>query len=159
MLALDAVMTAQGPKGHRTIQAQDFCAGTMETALAPNELLTEIRVPALPDGTGWGFRETARRQGDFALVAVAVLLRPSGGGIDARIVVTGTGDGPERMREAESALAERGMDGDACEAAGSAAAEACEPADDPHAPAWYRKKLVATLTRRACREAAMKMGR
>ena len=63
------------------------------------------------------------------------------------------------MREAESALAEQGTDGNACEAAGDAAAKACEPADDPHAPAWYRRKLVAALTRRACREAATRMGR
>ena len=162
MLALDAQMTAQGPEGARTIQAEDFFAGTMETALAPDELLTEIRVPALPDGTGWAFQEAARRQGDFALVAVVVLLWPSGvgpGGIDASVVVTGTGDGPQRIRGAEAVLAERGADGDACEAAGSAAAEACEPEDDPHAPAWYRKKLVAALTRRACREAATRMGR
>ena len=161
MLALDAEMTAQGPNGARTIQADDFFAGTMETALAPDELLTKIRVPALPEGSGWGFREAARRQGDFALVAVAVLLQPSvgGSGIDARVVITGTGDGPQRIREAEAVLAERGTDGDACEAAGDAAAEACKPADDPHAPAWYRQKLVAVLTRRACREAAARMGR
>ena len=161
MLALDAEMTAQGPEGPRTIQAEDFFAGTMETTLAPDELLTEIGVSALPEGTGWAFQEAARRQGDFALVAVAVLLRPSGAGsgIDARVVVTGTGDGPVRMREAESVLAERGTDGCACETAGNAAAEASEPADDPHAPAWYRRKLVAALTRRACREAATRMGR
>jgi len=160
MLALDAEMTAQGPDGARNIQAEDFFAGTMETTLASDELLTEISMPASPDGTGWSFREAARRQGDFALVAVAVVLRPAvAGAVDARVVVTGTGDGPVRMREAESVLAEQGTDGDACEAAASAAAEACEPADDPHAPAWYRKKLVATLTRRACREAAMRMGR
>ena len=159
MLALDAEMTARGPGGTRTIQAQDFFAGTMETALAPDELLTEVRVPALPKGTGWAFREAARRQGDFALAAVAVLLWPSGSGIDARVVVTGTGDGPQRIREAEAVLAERGTGGDASEAAGDAAAEASEPADDPHAPSWYRKRLVAALTRRACCEAATRMGR
>ena len=160
MLALDAGMTAQGPQGQRTIAARDFFAGTMETSLAPDELLTEIAVPALPEGTGWGFQEAARRQGDFALVAVAILLRPTGSGqIDARVVVTGTGDGPVRMCSAEAVLAERGADGDACEAAGNAAAEACEAADDPHAPAWYRQRLVAALTRRACRDAAMRMGR
>ena len=161
MLALDAEMTAQGPQGTRTVPTGEFFAGTMETALAPDELLTEIRVPALPEGTGWSFQEVARRQGDFALVAVAVLLRPSGsaGGIDARVVVTGTGEGPMRMREAEAILAERGSDGDACEAAGNAVAQASEPADDPHAPAWYRQKLVAALTRRSCREAATRMGR
>ena len=162
MLALGAELTAQGPEGARTIQAQDFFAGTMETALAPGELLTEIRVPALPEGTGWDFREVARRQGDFALVAVAVLLRPSGSaatGINARVVVTGTGDGPAHMRGAEAVLADRGTDADALEAAGDAAAKTSEPADDLHAPAWYRKRLVATLTQRACHEAAMRMGR
>ena len=159
MLALDAEMSAQGPQGQRTIAARDFFAGTMETALGADELLTEIAVPALPEGTGWGFQEAARRQGDFALVAVAVLLRPTGSGqIDARVVVTGTGDGPVRMRSAEAVLTERGTHGDACEAVGNAAAEACDAADDPHAPAWYRQKLVAALTRRACREAAMRMG-
>ena len=160
MLALDAAMITQGPEGQRTIAAQDFFAGTMETALAPDELLTEIQVPTLPEGTGWGFQETARRQGDFALVAVAVLLRPAEAGqIDARVVVTGTGEGPARMRAAEAVLTERGTDADACEAASNAAAEACDPADDPHAPAWYRRKLVAALTRRACREAMVRMGR
>ena len=159
MLALDAEMTAQGPQGQRTIAAGDFFAGTMETALAPDELLTEIAVPALPEGTGWGFQEAARRQGDFALVAVAILLRPTGSGqIDARVVVTGTGGGPVRMRSAEAVLAERGTDGEAGEAVGNAAAEACDAADDPHAPAWYRQRLVAALTRRACRDAAMRMG-
>ena len=160
MLALDAEMSAEGPKGQRTLQAAEFFAGTMETALAPDELLSEIRVPALPHGTGWSFQEAARRQGDFALVAVAVLLWPAGdGGIDARVVVTGTGEGPARMREAEAILNARGTDGDACEAAGDAAAQASEPADDPHAPSWYRERLVAALTRRACREAAMRMRR
>ena len=160
MLALDAEMTAQGPQGQRIVAAGDFFAGTMETALGGDELLTEIRVPALPAGTGWGFQEAARRQGDFALVAVVVLLRPAGSGqIDVRIVVTGTGDGPARMPAAEAVLTERRTDADACEAAGNAAAETCDAVDDPHAPAWYRQRLVAALTRRACREAITRMGR
>ena len=71
MLALDAEMTAQGPEGVRTVGARDFFVDTMETALAADELLTEIRVPALPEGTGWSFHETARRQGNFALAALA----------------------------------------------------------------------------------------
>ena len=159
MLALDAEMCAQGPAGPRTVGAGDFFAGTMETALAADELLTGIRVPALPAGTGWSFREIARRQGDFALAAVAVLLRPTGGGIDARVVVTGTGAGPARIEAAEAILAERGAEGDACAAAGLAAAEAIEPMDDPHAPAWYRRRLVAALTRRAGLEAGARMER
>ena len=160
MLALDAAMIAQGPQGQRIIAAGDFFAGTMETALAPDELLTEIRLPRLAEGTGWSIQEAARRQGDFVLVAVVVLLRPAGAGqIDTRVVVTGTGDGPVRMPAAEAILAELGVGGDAGEAAGDAAAAASEPADDPHAPAWYRRKLVAALTRRACRAALVRMGR
>ena len=160
MLALDAEMVAEGPGGRRIVAARDFFAGTMETALADDELLTEIMVPALPEGTGWGFHEAARRQGDFALAAACVLLWPADdGAIDARVVVTGTGDGPARMRAAEAVLTERGTDSDACEAAADAAAKASEPADDPHAPAWYRRKLIAALTRRACHEAITRMGR
>ncbi len=160
MLALDAEMRAQGPVGQRSIAAHDFFAGTMETALAPDELLTEIRVPALPAGTGWGFEEAARRAGDFALVAACVLLSPgTDGGLAARVVLTGIGAGPARAREAEAILAERGWGADACEAAGAAAAAASEPADDPHAPAWYRRRLVAALTARASRRALQRMGR
>ena len=160
MLALDAEMCAEGAQGQRTIGAGDFFAGTMETALEAGELLTGIRVPALPKGTGWSFREAARRQGDFALAAVAVLLRPAGtSAIEARVVVTGTGAGPARIEAAEAILAERGAEGDACAAAADAAAEACEPMDDPHAPAWYRRRLVAALTRRAGLEAWARMER
>ena len=72
MLALNAEMKAQGPGGARSIAAEEFFVDTMTTALADDELLTAIRVPALPRGTGWSFREAARRAGDFALVAVAV---------------------------------------------------------------------------------------
>ena len=159
MLALDAAMTAEGPAGTRAVAAAEFFTDTMETALAADELLTGIAVPALPEGTGWSFREAARRQGDFALAAVCVLLRPAdGGGLDPRVVVTGTGGGPVRVSAAEAILAERGAAGDACEAAGAAAAEAVEPMDDPHAPAWYRRRLVAALTARACLEAATRMG-
>ena len=158
MLALDAEMTAQGPAGTRAIAAGDFFTDTMETALAADELLTRIAVPALPEGTGWSFHEAARRQGDFALVAACVLLRPaSGGGLDARVVVTGIGNGPVRVPAAEAILAAPGAAGDACEAAGAAAAEAVEPMDDPHAPAWYRRRLVAALTARASMEAATGM--
>lgn len=158
MLALDAEMTVQGPGGLRTIAAAEFFVDTMTTALADDELLTAVKVPSLPRGTGWSFRETARRAGDFALVAVAVLLRPADGGeTSARVVVTGIGAGPVRVPAAEAILAARGAGGDACTAAGDAAAEAVEPADDPHAPAWYRRRLVAALTARAGREALTRM--
>lgn len=78
MLALDAEMSVHGPAGTRTVAAAGFFTDTMETALAADELLTEIMVPALPEGCGWSFREAARRQGDFALAAVCVLQAAAG---------------------------------------------------------------------------------
>ena len=160
MLALDADDDRSGPTGTahhrgRRLLRRDDGDGARTRRAAHRD-----RCSGTPEGTGWGFQEAARRQGDFALVAVAVLLRPTatGSGLDARVVVTGTGDGPVRMRSAEAVLTERGTDGEAGEAVGNAAAEACDAADDPHAPAWYRQKLVSALTRRACREAAMRMG-
>ena len=160
MLALDAEITATGPNGTRTVAAEVFFAGALTTALAPDEILTEITVPVLTEGTGWSFREVARRRGDFALAAVVVLLAPGGNGCtDARIVVTGVGDGPARIRPAEAVLVERGIDDEACEAAAGAVSAAIDPADDPHAPAWYRRTVAETLTRRACRQAARRMAR
>ena len=143
MLALDAGDERAGParsadhRGRVTSSQGRWRRRSHPTSCSPRSA-----VPALPEGTGWGFQEAARRQGDFALVAVAVLLRPTGSGqVDARVVVTGTGGGPVRMRSAEAVLTERGTDGERPgEAVGNAAAEACDAADDPHAPAWYRQK-------------------
>ncbi len=160
MLALDAEITATGPGGTRTVAAEAFFAGALTTALAADELLTEITVPAVAEGTGWSFHEIARRQGDFALAAVVVLLTPDGSGCgDARIVVTGVGDGPARIRPAEAILVERGADDEACKAAAGTVSEAIDPTDDPHAPAWYRRKVAETLTLRACRQAVQRMAR
>jgi carbon-monoxide dehydrogenase medium subunit len=159
MLALDAVMTVIGPNGSRTIAAEEFFVETLTTALAPDELLTDIAVPALAEGTGWSFREIARRQGDFALVAVVVVLTPDGDRCaDARVVVTGVGDKPARIRTAERILVDRGLGDEARAAAAAAVPEAIAPGDDLHAPAWYRRKVAETLTLRACQEAVQRLG-
>lgn len=160
MLALDATITALGPGGTRTIAAEAFFVDALTTALAPDELLTEIAVPAPVQGSGWSFLEVARRHGDFALAAVAVSLAPGERGCaDARVVVTGTGSGPVRIRPAEAILVERGASADACDAAAAAAGRAITPQGDLHAPARYRRALAETLTRRACRQATGRMAR
>ena len=160
MLALDATMTTLGPGGTRTVAAEAFFVDALTTALAPDELLTEIAVPAPARGSGWSFLEVARRHGDFALAAVAVSLAPGERGCAAaRVVVTGTGGGPVRIRPAEAILVERGGDAEACAAAAAAVGRAIAPQDDLHAPARYRRALAETLTRRACRQAAGRMAR
>ena len=160
MLALDATLTTLGPGGTRTVAAEAFFVDALTTALAPDELLTEVAVPAPARGSGWSFLEAARRHGDFALAAVAVSLAPGERGCAAaRVVVTGTGGGPVRIRPAEAILVERGGDAEACAAAAAAVGRAVAPQDDLHAPARYRRALAETLTRRACRQAAGRMAR
>ncbi len=133
MLLLDAKLKTT----QRTIAAADFYQGALDTALADDEILMEIQLPALPAGTGWGFEEFVRRSGDFALTAVGATL-----GDEVRIVAIGAHDTPLRLREAETLYPD--MD-----AVVAAAREAVSPNDDLHASADYRRHLVGVLTRRA----------
>ena len=73
-VALDAELRAVGPNGVRTIKAGDFFTTYLTTALEPTELLTEVRLPAQQERSGWSFLEISRRHGDFALAGVAVTL-------------------------------------------------------------------------------------
>ncbi len=148
LVALGAEFVLHGPRGARTIQAPEFFRGLMMTALAPDEILVEIHVP--PQGPGWGFAEVVRRVGDFALAGVVALVgRPPGSPgrcESARLVGFGVGDRPVRFAAAEEILMSPGGDPSAAVArAASAAAEACDPPDDVHASADYRRHLAAVL--------------
>ena len=105
-VALDAELVARGGAGERTIAAEDFHVGFMTTALAPDELLVEMRIPAAAASFRTAFIEIARRHGDFALVGVAAAIALDGDGVitDARLVFTGVGLVPVRAREAEASL-------------------------------------------------------
>ena len=105
-VALDAELVARGVAGERTIAAEDFAVGFMTTALAPDELLVEVRIPAAAATFRTAFIEIARRHGDFALVGVAAAIALDGDGLinDARLVFTGVGLMPVRAREAEASL-------------------------------------------------------
>jgi carbon-monoxide dehydrogenase medium subunit len=152
LVALEAEFVVQGPRGKRTVPASRFFLGLMTTALAPDEILTEIRVP--PQGPGWGFAEVARRAGDFALAGVVALLgRPSGSSRpceSARLVGFGVGDRPARLIAAEETLTKGHLDP-------AAAAQACDPPDDVHASADYRRHLAAVLTEDAVRQALTRL--
>lgn len=160
LVALNGVLTVRGPGGVRRIPASEFFVTYLTTALAPDEILVEIHIPALPTGAGWGFTEVSRRHGDFALVAAAAVLSPGAGGrTEARLVLTGVGSGPVRVPEAEAALAEQGLAAEGMDRAVAAVESAVDPADDVHATAGYRRKVAGVLTRRALGAAIARMGR
>jgi len=152
---LDAELVAVGAHGERRIAASDFFRGVMETALAPDELLAEARLPILPAGTRFGFCEFSRRAGDYALaMALAVLQIEDGAIRAARIGVGGAEPTPRRIAAAEAALT-GGAAGEAAfgEAAAIAAAS-IDPLEDKEADAPYRRELVAAMVARALREAS-----
>ncbi len=153
-LALGAQLVAAGPDGDRTIPADEFFQTYFTTALEPAEVLREIRYPSTGNGEGWGFHESVRKTGDFAIVAVAVHLRTAAeGGAVARIAVAGVADRPVRASAAEALVAERGDEQALDEAAEAAAAECDEAPTDIHASAEFRRRMVRVLTRRALGDA------
>lgn len=155
-IACDAQMTIAGPRGQRTLPAQDFSLGVYTTALDEGEILTSLRFPAWPAGRRWGFQELSRRHGDFAIVGVACLLDLDANGLctAARIVIFGASDTPVLATDAAQALAGRRPDADAIAAAARCARSALQPRADHHASAEYRSDLVEVLTRRALAQAA-----
>jgi len=156
-LAMDAELHAVGPGGERTIPAADFFVTYLTTALAPTELLTEVRFPGLADSSGWSFMEIARRHGDFALAgAVATLTLDRGGRCSgARLVLFGVGSTPLRARAAEDALrGEKPSEALIERAAEKIGAAVDEPLSDVHASSEFRRHLAGVLARRSLTEAA-----
>jgi carbon-monoxide dehydrogenase medium subunit len=152
---LDAELIATSKRGARRIAAREFFAGIMTTALAEDELLTEARLPILPDDTRFGFQEFARRAGDFALGMALVTYRIQNGVMTEVHVGIGASEArPRRIAEAEAALAGKAPRPEAFRAAADAAAAAIEPLEDINTNADYRRDLVRTLTRRALERAA-----
>jgi carbon-monoxide dehydrogenase medium subunit len=155
LLALDAQLVVRGPRSERVILAGEFFRGYLLTALKPDEMVTEIRIPVLPESTRCAVAELARRSGDFALVAIftALTLQPGGVCRDARIAVAGAGEVPVRATAAEAILEGSTLDGDVISEAALAVARAADPPSDIHAPAEYRREMASVLTRRAIRSA------
>lgn len=153
-LLLDARMEVQSPSGRRTIEARDFFFGALTTALDDRDMLIEVRLPKLPQGTGWAFEEVARRSGDFALASVAVIMKSDGDTIsDLRIGMMGIGETPMRATDAENILAGQRYSETAVAAAVDAIRAAVEPNTDLHASADYRRHLVGILAQQALAKA------
>ena len=159
LVALDSELILTGMGGARSVRASAFFLGLLSTALGVGEILTEIRVPA--QGPGWGFAELARRHGDFALAGVAAVVRTgaSPGQCDEAVLVGfGVGDRPVRLTPSERIAAGAGLDAETAARAGAAAGLACDPPDDVHASAEYRRHLATVLTERALLQAFGRLG-
>jgi CO/xanthine dehydrogenase FAD-binding subunit len=151
-LVLGAELVARSVRGERALPADGFFQGFLTTALEPDELLTEVRLPGL--GGGWAIQEVTRRHGDFALVGVLAAVRMDGGTIaDARLAVLGAGPTAVRARSAETLLRGAQPTEAAFAEAAEVAASGLEPSSDVHATASYRRRVAAVLTRRALLEA------
>jgi carbon-monoxide dehydrogenase medium subunit len=142
LAVLDAEVVARGPDGERTVAAEDFFLGVFESALAPDEMLTEIRIPKLGE-SGWSYLKFTRRAQDWATVGVAAVVNG-----EARIALTSMGATPVRAGAAEEAFGS----GDV-EAAAAVADEGSDPQTDTAATADFRRHLARVLTRRALEEA------
>ncbi|MGH7525695.1 MAG: FAD binding domain-containing protein [Gemmatimonadales bacterium] len=152
MVALEAQLLLQSRAASRTIPAAEFQTGLLSTALQPDELLTEIRIPPRAARSGAAFVEVARRHGDFALVGVAaeVVLDRNGACSAARVVLLSVGDGPVVATHAMGALAGRSPDAAAIDDAARIAAEKdVDPPGDLHASSAYRRHLARVLVGRA----------
>jgi aerobic carbon-monoxide dehydrogenase medium subunit len=146
-LALDAELAVVGPGGTRTIPAADFFTGPYSTALAPEEILTEIRLPVWPGGHA--FTEFSRIHANFAVVAVAALVDLEGDRVRrAAVALAGVAATPVRAPSAERALAGSAADAGAIRAAAHAVAADLSPAGDLHASAETRLSLAQTYLRR-----------
>jgi|SRR5690625_3205640 len=151
---LDGTLTVQSVRGTRTIRSGELFAGALETTLAPDEIATEVFLPALPRRHGVAFEEVARRHGDYALCAVAAVV-----GLDeeGRVTAAHTGyvsvsDVPVAV-DLTPALAGGELTDAAVAEAGELALTHVEPGADVHATAAYRAQLVRVLTARALRAA------
>jgi len=149
LLALDAQFVIRGPNNaRRAIGAEDFFQGFLQTDLAPDEVLTEIRVPKLGSHIGWSYLKFNRRAQDWAIVGVATLVRRTNGSIEeARIALGNMGSVPIRAIHSEAAIA--GADRSGIPAAAAVAAEGTNPPSDTNGAADYRRALAQVLVGRA----------
>src|SRR5258706_2643427 len=156
MLALGARVVARGPTGERFIAIDEFFTDmTFETVLKPNEVLTEIRIPAPTERSGGAYFKLERKVGDYAIAGVAayITLDSNGNVSYAGIGLTNVGSTPIKARDAEKSLLGKPLDDASIHQAADLAAAASQPTSDTRGPAEYKRGMVRTLTVRALRKA------
>ncbi len=154
-IACDASFVLQGPKGQRSVKAGDFFQGTYVTALAEDEVLVAIRIPAFAPGTGWAYEKLKRKTGDWATAGAAVVLRISAGRVShARIALTNVGPTALRAAAAENTLIGNAVSDATAEAAAAAAVAIADPAEDLRGNREYKLAMTRQMVLRAIRNAA-----
>jgi len=147
---LEGEVVARGPQGERRIAAQDLFHAALTTSLDPLEIITEVRFPAMPAQAACAVEEFARRKGDFAIAAVAVMLVRDGERCaKARLATAGVGPASIRLRDAETVLEQKGLGEAAIAEAADKAKAAVDPVSDLNGSAEYRRHLTGVLMSRA----------
>jgi len=155
LCALNGNVKVVGPSGEKILEPEEFFLTYLTTSLEPSDLLVEVRIPALPEKTGWSFGELCRRSGDFAIVAVGILLFSETAGVcrEARISMGGVAPTPVRAEEAEAMLADQKITEKLIAAAAQQAAEETDTEPDYHASAEYRMDMARVFVKRGLQEA------
>ena len=154
-IALDATFVLEGPKGRRQVAADGFFHGTYMTALAEDELLVEIRVPAFKPKTGSAYEKLKRKTGDWGTAAAAVVLRIDGGVVShARIALTNLAPTALRASDAEAALLGKPLSEATIADAAAKAMAICDPAEDLRGDRAYKTAMAGQMVRRAIAKAA-----
>ena len=154
MLALRAEVVAIGPNGQRTIPIDDFFYGFYMTSLQHGEILTEIRIPSLPAGSGGAYHKLERKVGDYATAGVAVQLSMSGGVCqEVGIGLTNVNPTPLRAARSESVLRGQAITEELIAQAAQFASEDCSPSSDLRGDEEYKRAMVGVLTKRMIKKA------
>jgi aerobic carbon-monoxide dehydrogenase medium subunit len=153
LLATQASLVCRSATGERVIPAREFFIDTFSTAIAPTEVLTQIRVPRRPRGSGGAYQKLERRVGDFATVGAAVAIKLGGDGRIERagIGLTAVAETPFAATDAETLLVGQAPSEDLYRAAGDAAAAQSRPGTDSHGPEDYKRAMVSEMVVRALR--------
>jgi carbon-monoxide dehydrogenase medium subunit len=155
IIALGAEMVAEGPKGKRTIKADDFFKGLLTTALAADEILTEVRVPVCGPKVGANYQKFPHPASRFAVVGVAAVLTVDGGKVSkAGIGITGAGTKAVRARGVEAGLVGKTLDAATIQAAADKAADGVDVQADLQGSEEYKRHLLKVFARRAIEAAA-----
>ncbi|OPY61385.1 MAG: Carbon monoxide dehydrogenase medium chain [Syntrophorhabdaceae bacterium PtaU1.Bin034] len=156
LIAMNATYQLKGKGGERIVNAKDFYKDLLEVDLKDDEILCEVRVPALPANSGVAHEKLMAQKGDMGIVGAAafVKINPSNGVCeDVRIALTNVANVPFRAHTSEKVLIGRKIDEGLLEEAGRIASEEVDPPSDTHASAEYRKDMARVFLKRVTAKA------
>lgn len=160
LLALDAEIVARSKRGEQVYAADGFFTGAFTTALADDELITEIRLPGPRDDAGSAFRAMSQKASGYSIVGVAVVVIKEGGSVitKANVALTGVAEAPYRARAVEAALLGKEGTSESIAAAAAHATEGVTVNGDIHADSEYRAAMAVVYTKRAIAAALGRLG-